>query len=373
MRYWMPIAHGLLVPALFLASPGEGAEASLIEIEPKAYVAYRTSGPVAIDGRLDEPSWQRAEWTDDFVAHTGEAQAEAPHLRTRVKLLWDNGFLYLAADLEEPHVWATLTDRDATIYHDNDFEVFIDADGDTHEYWELEVNAFGTVWDQFLVRPYRDGGASLSACDLTGLLAGVTVWGTVNDPTDIDEGWSLEMAVPWSVLEQGAHRPAPPADGDHWRMNFSRVEWGVQAEPSGGGYAKIPGRQEETWVWSPHGVVDMHYPELWGYIQFSALAVGSGTVSPSRPPEEEAKRVLREIYYRQREHRRATGAYTAHLDSLGIEHRLLRDFLWPPHVAVSDYGFEAWLEEVTDLHGDGQLSRWGIRQDSRTWMAQPGE
>ena len=359
--------------AVALTGPAHGSDVSLSAIEPKTYVAYRASGPVEIDGRLDEPSWQRAEWTDGFVDSDGDAQDAAPPLDTRVKLLWDNQFLYLAADIEEPHVWATLTARDATIYHDNDFEVFIDADGDTHEYWELEVNAFGTVWDRFLVRPYRDGGAALTACDLSGLETGVMVWGTANNAGDTDEGWSLEMAAPWSVLEQGAHRPAPPADGDHWRMNFSRVEWSVQEEADGRGYEKIPGRHEETWVWSPHGFVDMHYPELWGFIQFSEHTVGSQTVKALRPPEEEAKRVLREIYYRQRDFRDATGRYTAHLDSLGIEHRILRNFLWPPHVAVGDYGFEAWLEEVTDLHGDGQLSRWGIRQDSRTWKAQPGE
>ena len=155
-------------------------------------------------------------------------------------------FFYLAADIQEPHVWATLSERDATIYHDNDFEVFIDADGDTHEYWEVEVNALGTVWDQFLVRPPRDGGASLSATDLPGLNTAVTVWGTLNDGRDMDEGWSLEMAIPWDALRQSAHRRAPPHDGDHWRMNFSRVEWNLEADPEGRGYEKKAGRHRRS-------------------------------------------------------------------------------------------------------------------------------
>ena len=123
----------------------------LTAIEPRAYVSYRAGGSVAVDGHLDEPAWQRAEWTEDFTSIEG--QGAAPRLRTRVKLVWDDQFLYLAADIEEPHVWAKLRERDSTIYHDNDFEVFIDADGDTHGYWELEINALGTVWDQFLVSP----------------------------------------------------------------------------------------------------------------------------------------------------------------------------------------------------------------------------
>ena len=56
-------------------------------------------------------------------------------------MLWDDQFFYVGAELEEPHVWATLTERDSVIFHDNDFEVFIDPDGDTHLYYELEMNA----------------------------------------------------------------------------------------------------------------------------------------------------------------------------------------------------------------------------------------
>ena len=76
-----------------------------------------------------------------------------PRFRTRAKLLWDDEALYIAAQLEEPDVWATLTKRDTTIFRDNAFEVFIDPDGDTHHYYELEVNALGTVWDLLLVKP----------------------------------------------------------------------------------------------------------------------------------------------------------------------------------------------------------------------------
>lgn len=339
-------------------------EHPLAAIQPRAYVAYQTGGSITVDGHLDEPSWQRAEWTRDFI--NIEGQGPPPRLRTRAKLVWDEQFLYLAADIEEPDVWATLKERDATIYHDNDFEVFVDADGDTHGYWELEVNALGTVWDQFLLRPPRDGGISVTAADLPGLRTEVVVWGTLNDGRDHDEGWSLEMAIPWTALKQGAHRRAPPRDGDYWRLNFSRVEWSVEADASRGQYEKIPGRHEETWAWSPQGIVDMHYPELWGFVHFSEITVGSGSVEAATPPEEEAKRILREIYYRQVEFRRETGAYTSRLDSLGMEHRILRNFLWPPQVSTGDYGFEAWLEEVIDLHDDGHVSRWVIRQDSQT-------
>ena len=52
----------------------------------------------------------------------------------------------------------TLTERDSIIFHDNDFEVFVDSDSDNHQYYEIEISALNTVWDLRLVTPYRFGG-----------------------------------------------------------------------------------------------------------------------------------------------------------------------------------------------------------------------
>ena len=79
--------------------------------------------------------------------------------------------------MEEPDIWGTLAERDSVIFHDNDFEIFIDPDGDTHEYYELEVNALGTPWDLMLIRPYRYGGPAINGWDIAGLRVGVDVRG----------------------------------------------------------------------------------------------------------------------------------------------------------------------------------------------------
>ena len=111
---------------------------------PRHLVCYRAPAPLVIDGRLDEAAWRAAPWSDPFVDIEGAAKP-APRLRTRVKMLWDSEYLYFAADMEEPHLWGELTKRDSVIFHENDFEVFLDPDGDTHEYYELEMNARNTV------------------------------------------------------------------------------------------------------------------------------------------------------------------------------------------------------------------------------------
>jgi hypothetical protein len=81
-------------------------------VPPKGYACYRASAPTKIDGRLDDAAWQAAPWTNDFVEIEGFTRPK-PRFRTRVKMPWDDDYFYVAAELEEPHVCATLTEHDS--------------------------------------------------------------------------------------------------------------------------------------------------------------------------------------------------------------------------------------------------------------------
>lgn len=232
---------------------------------PARYECAFCTKPPPIDGCLDHDQWDAAPWTDDFVDIEGGDKPK-PRLRTRAKMLWDKEFLYIGAEMEEPHVWATLTEHDSVIFHDNDFEVFIDPDGDALRYFEFEINALNTGWDLYLERPYRDSGTADNSWEMPGYKSAVQVKGTLNDPSDVDEGWSVTLALPWSAFAAQGGMSCPPNPGDVWRINFSRVEW--QVEIVEGRYVKVPGMKEDNWVWSPQGVVDMHQPEMWGYVAF---------------------------------------------------------------------------------------------------------
>ncbi|MEK7667442.1 MAG: carbohydrate-binding family 9-like protein, partial [Gemmatimonadota bacterium] len=317
-----------------------------IPFAPRTYVAYRAEELIRVDGRLDEAAWQGAAWTDDFVDIEGPSKP-APRFRTRARMLWDSANLYIGAELADPDVWGTVTQRDAVIFRDNDFEVFIDPDGDTHQYYELEVNALGTAWDLFLVMPYRDGGPAINGWDIHGLQVGVRVDGTLNRPGDTDRGWSVELALPWAALREAAHRSAPPAPGDQWRINLSRVEWRTRVE--GGRTVKLTdsttGRPlpEDNWVWSPQGVVNMHYPETWGVVQFSAHAAGQGADTAAVRDEDVVKWLLRIVYYREQAFHARQGYYTDDLTHLGLERPPLPGWPWPPVISVTPNGYEASL------------------------------
>jgi hypothetical protein len=231
---------------------------------PERYSCARAGVPIRIDGKLDDDAWQDAQWTPWFVDIEGDAKPK-PRFRTRAKMLWDDENFYVAAELEEPHVWATLTRHDSVIFHDNDFEVFLNPTGDSRNYFEFEINALNTGWDLFLPRPYRQGGRADNGWEIPGLRTAVSIDGTINNPSDRDRGWTLEIAVPWTafVSRSGIRRPKP---GDVWRINFSRVEW--QVDVVDGKYVKRPGLREDNWVWSPQGTINMHIPEHWGFVEF---------------------------------------------------------------------------------------------------------
>jgi hypothetical protein len=239
---------------------------------PRHYRAPHVTTPPVIDGRVDDAAWRTIPWSEPFVDIEGDTRP-APRLRTRMKLAWDDSTLFIAGEMEEPHLWATLTTRDAVIFHDNDFEVFIDPDGDASRYFELEINALNTQWDLFLPVAYRDGGKALDAFDFAGLRSAVALDGTLNDPSDRDRGWTIEIAIPFAAFAApGIAHPAPRA-GETWRINFSRVEWDLDA--TAGHYAKVldatTGKPtpEHNWVWSPQGMIDMHQPERWGVVEFT--------------------------------------------------------------------------------------------------------
>jgi hypothetical protein len=335
-----------------------------IPFGPARYVCYRAARPVTIDGNLDEDVWSRASWSENFTDIEGGTKLR-PRFRTMVKMLWDVNYFYVGAYLEEPNLWATLTERDSVIYMDNDFEVFIDPDGDTHNYYELEMNALNTVWDLFLVKPYRDGGPAINAWDIQGLKTAVLASGTLNNPTDKDKAWFAEIALPWDVLKEAATPKSRPSPGDQWRMDFSRVEYRLNVE--GGAYVKAkdqPGRPlaEDNWVWSPTGLINIHYPEMWGYVQFSDKVAGQGRESFVEKPEERVKWALRKIYYAQWAFRAEKGSFVGDWKALGLKDRDLRlkGYFFPPLIQATESLFEGAFKAESG-------GAWHIREDGRVW------
>lgn len=289
---------------------------------PESYVVPYTSQPPRIDGNLSDKAWQATSWTAPFTDIEG-SRKPLPAYKTEVKMVWGDSCLYIAARLQDPHVWATLRQHDAIVYYDNDFEIFLDPDNDTHQYFEIEINPHNTVLDLFMSKPYRNGGQALISYDVPELRSAVKVAGTLNNPADRDSGWTVEAAIPFRAITVG-NRWQAPQQGALWRVNFSRVQW--QADVVKNGYQKKQDKQgrvlpEANWVWSPQGVINMHYPERWGYLQFT-----NDTLAPQvfvLPAAEKRKRYLWLCYYKQKNFFSTHGRYAARLQDLGIAESLI--------------------------------------------------
>lgn len=294
------LLSALALPAM-AQGPYEQFKAQLTQ--PAGYVCYRTAETLKIDGKLDEASWQKAEDTCPFSDISGEGFAK-PKYQTTARMLWDDDFLYVGGILEEENIKALLTQRDTIIYRDNDFEVFIDPDGDAHHYFEIEINARNVLFDLLLNRPYRTGGNFLIAWDCPGIVSAIHCEGTLNNPNDTDKFWSVEMAIPRQALTWGFESPLKA--GNYWRINFSRVQW---LKPKG---------PEENWVWMPTGRIDMHMPDRWGYLYFSDKTVGTAKETFSYPYNMGVYKLVWSVFYAQQDYKAKTGKYTDSMEKLGF-------------------------------------------------------
>lgn len=340
-----------MLSRLLLAAAAAGAAATdctFASSYPRQYIAYAASAPPTFDGTiLGDPWWDAVPFSQPFVDISTNY---TPGKTTMFKLRYDENFLYIGAYVQDNTIWANITstchcldpNHDQVIYHDNDFEIFIDADGSTHGYKETEINAAAASWDLLLNKPYNDGGgenstrvygpAGFDMFPPQGTAKVATyVTGTLSDPTTPHTYWTAEIALPFNKLVVNTTATAPPSVGDMWRINFSRVEWGVQVVQTTNGSrywlapscttCPIPGTvAEDNWVWSPQGSIAMHLPERWGFLQFADTAINQ--TQPVTSPEWPVRQVAMALYYAQHAYAGApapaggNGTYTASIAAL---------------------------------------------------------
>ncbi len=244
-----------------------GATSQPARDEPPMYACARAVRAINVDGALDDVAWKSAPWTEEFVDIVGSHGKQPPALRTRAKLLWDEANLYVAAELTDPRVAATIRQRDEQLFREQAFEVFIDPGGEGKDYLELQINPLNTACDLSMDKPYRDKGTANVAFNLAGLRSAVRVKGTVNEPSDVDEGWTVELAIPWVALKAlSADTVAPPGGAERWRVNLARMRASEPAQDAGG---KV---RRDMSVWAAQGAVNMHLPERWGQVEFAGVS-----------------------------------------------------------------------------------------------------
>jgi hypothetical protein len=311
---------------------------------------------------------------------------------TKFKAMYDSTHLYIGAILYPAYNLSTeahYTERNSPIFQmDSDYEIFVDASNTNHNYKELEINAINTVWNLMLDRPYGDGGMEHSGRVTTDpndpkyyevynqKTATVILDGTINrnESSGGNSGdsfgalWSVEFALAYTDLQATTARLAEklcgtaidattsteqrnrstnnitvvttPSVGDHWRINFSRVER----------QGKINWTWQPQWVYDPilrryGGFIDMHRPDAWGYFYFgedtantpmatttsssssSSSSQGQATESFHRDATWPAKLTAMTIYYALHHYKdNNNGTFTKNVDDLLLPEDIIKPF-----------------------------------------------
>jgi hypothetical protein len=177
------------------------------------YEAHRASAPVVIDGKLDDKAWAAAaavELIFPWESQTGAKQ------KTSARVLWDDRYLYVAYECEDRDIVAVHMERDDPTYRDDAVEFFVNPKpSQTGVYFGLEMNARAVLYDYLMY----DSRYAFKRFNLQGVQLATFIRGSVNMRGDEDQGWSLEVAIPWENFEELAPRPEA---GTVWRMNLNR-------------------------------------------------------------------------------------------------------------------------------------------------------
>jgi hypothetical protein len=256
------------------------------------YTCLRAGQAFNIDGNLDKYPWNKAPGSKPFV---DMVTGKTAFLDTRCAALWDDENLYVAFWIQEPDIQAHMTERDSRVYLENDVEVFI---GGKDCYYEFQINALGTVYEVFYIWQeaykkgshfdtpefdlltrnvdvlggFQDGSRyekhprgkrwAFMDWDFPGLQSAVRLDGTLNDNSDIDNGWTVELAFPWQGMKALFGPDGLPfSAGDTLHMDFSRFE---KLSFNGHTPPVHPG-----WSLNAHGVYDSHIPECFSLVHLS--------------------------------------------------------------------------------------------------------
>jgi len=255
------------------------------------YLCHKVQPGIRVDGKLDEPCWRRK----PTLPLAGIADGSTPLYGTTVRMVWNDEFLYLGAEIRDPAVWSRAALRDAEcgpefaehasthrrsknpefhrfeadiMSYDKFIKFILDPDGDERNYIEFHVNAINNVFDAYWPQGFREkwGDRELEPnvkWSLPGLITATRVEGTLNAPHDEDKGWNLEMALPWSSLGSFATGACPPKVGDVWTAHLGRIH---QNSPRSG---KI------YWTWPVIGQVNCHLPHTYGRVVFADESGGT--------------------------------------------------------------------------------------------------
>jgi hypothetical protein len=219
--------------------------------EPKSASVPRLDAQVTIDGALDESAWQKAARLVPFGRNDKDTPAR---VGTEVRLWHDQTALYLGWLCEDYDIQATFTQRDSRFWEEEVVEFFV-TPAALDRYLELQWNPLGGTFDAIIANDLGPDGRSQQfkgdwSYTAANMTHAVRVDGSVQNSTDRDRRWTVEVRIPFADLKVSTPRP-----GDVWRGSFYRFNRDHDGDP-------------EALSWSPTIWPGFHQPARFGYLRF---------------------------------------------------------------------------------------------------------
>lgn len=180
----------------------------------KEFQCAYTRDPVTLDGVLNE--WKHAS-SIQLADEMGKSDNTVI-----IYSLWDDENLYFSFDVKDTDLGAQQTEDDhPKLYLDDMVEFLIDAHNDKGSCWNMDdiiyhINILGQKKDDrgttsCLTNPAWNGDANYS----------ILMNGSINDPTDADKGYVVEIRIPWHDLK------IIPFTGQLIGVNFGNGDNGI--------------------------------------------------------------------------------------------------------------------------------------------------
>ena len=194
-------------------------EKQLVLGEQPIYKVARAKEPIIVDGKMDEESWKNAEVrTLDYFFRRDEPLEKQ---QTKFRMLWDNNNIYLFYECEDISLTARETRHDGSPSMDDCAEFFCIPYPDSLSiHFTFEINLYKVAMDCIVLWQYHDN-RNFFIWDYNPVYeVGVTYDGTINDDTDVDKGWTMELAIPFKVFSNFS----PARVGSKWAFQVCRQD-----------------------------------------------------------------------------------------------------------------------------------------------------
>lgn len=197
----LAICAGVSAPVL--AQPASPPRAG--SLPKRELTATRATGPITLDGVLDEIAWSPAPVASGFIQNEPR-EGQAATFDTDVRVLYDDDALYVgvfAHDTSPADLVVSDLKKDFNTAAGDAFLVVVDTFSDQRNGFEFATNPAGAKWDAQMANEGRESNANWDG-----------IWDVRTRVRE--DGWVAEFRIPLKTLKFARQTP------QSWGLNFQR-------------------------------------------------------------------------------------------------------------------------------------------------------